>query len=95
MKLYHVVSTKQYRKDFKRLKKSGMDTKKLDTVIDMLANGTALPEQYRDHPLKFSLDSTRECHIGPDWLLVYVKHERDLVLLLVRTGTHRDALGIE
>lgn len=95
MKRYRIYPTKGYRKDYKRIVKSGFDIEKLEKVIDMLASGNPLPEQHRDHPLKGSIKGARECHIGPDWLLMYTKDNNALVLLLLRTGTHRDVLGIE
>lgn len=77
------------------MKKSGYDVEKLKKVIDILASGALLPASYKDHGLAGALAGARECHIAPDWLLVYAKYEEELVLMLLRTGTHRDALGIE
>lgn len=95
MKKYRIQPTKGYRKDYKRLLKSGIDIEKLEKAIDLLASGNPLPDRYRDHPLKGASKGARECHIGPDWLLMYTKEEDALILLLLRTGTHRDVLGIE
>jgi mRNA interferase YafQ len=95
MKKYAIVATKRYRKDFKRLAKSGLDLRKLENVIDQLASGHALPDRYRDHPLKGMLHGARECHIAPDWLLLYMKDENKLILLLVSTGDHRHMLNME
>lgn len=95
MKRFSIVPTKQFRKDLRRLAKSKANLQKLQKVIDLLASGAELPTQYRDHELRGSLRGVRECHVGPDWLLLYSKDEGQLILLLVRTGTHRDVLGIE
>ncbi|OGJ57804.1 hypothetical protein A2881_05700 [Candidatus Peribacteria bacterium RIFCSPHIGHO2_01_FULL_55_13] len=75
--------------------KSGYDLSLLGSVIDQLAHGNKLDVRYRDHELKGKLKGTRECHIGPDWLLRYAKDEEYLFLLLVSTGSHRRVLGIE
>ena len=95
MSKFKIVPTKQYRKNYKRLQKSGYDVLKLETVIDMLAAGTPLPDRYRDHMLHGASRGTRACHISPDWLLQYAKLEDSLILLLIQTGTHRDVLNIE
>ena len=73
---------------FKNAEKQGLDMDELKTVIKMLADGEKLPEKYRDHPLKGDYKGHRECHIEPDWLLIYKITESILVLSLVRTGTH-------
>jgi len=95
MKRYAVVATKQYRKDYRSLRKSQRDLRELDHIIDELAGGATLPATLRDHTLKGKLRGTRECHIGPDWLLRYAKDDDALILLLLRTGDHRRVLGIE
>jgi mRNA interferase YafQ len=95
MKKYGVVATKAYRKDYKRLMRSGFDVQELERVIDHLASGEPLPSQYRDHALTGIMKGQRECHIGPDWLLRYEKDHHNLVLVLIRTGDHRRVLGIE
>ena len=95
MKKYGIVATKRYKKDYKRLLKSGCDIQKLENIIDRLASGEILPDHYRDHALQGMLQGTRECHIGPDWLLRYAKDKNRLILLLISTGTHRQVLGVE
>ncbi len=87
--------THQYRKDIRKLEKSGFDMAKLEHVVDLLAHHQALPESCRDHGLKGSMYGIRACHIKPDWLLLYQKDYEELFLLLVASGTHRDTLGIE
>ena len=91
---YNVISTKQYRRDYRKLKRSGHhDLAKLEAVIEMIACGEQLPAQNRDHALKGNLDRRRECHIAPNWLLVYHKCDDALVLLLIRTGSHEDVFS--
>ena len=79
-----------FKKDYKRIKKRGYDTRLLEKVITILAEGKPLPLEYRDHALSGDYSGCRECHIAPDWLLVYEIVERDLILYLTRTGTHSD-----
>lgn len=62
----------------------------LETVVELLATGRALPEKYKDHVLSGEYGGFRECHITPDWLLVYQIRENELILFLSRTGTHSD-----
>jgi mRNA interferase YafQ len=63
---------------------------KLLDVIDILREGNELPPQYKDHPLYGDYEGHRDCHIAPDWILIYYKNEKSLVLSLTRTGTHSD-----
>lgn len=79
-----------FRKDFKRIQKRGYDIRKLDEVINLLANEQPLPEKYRDHQLTGNYIGCRECHITPDWLLIYEIAKDELLLLLTRTGSHSD-----
>ena len=79
-----------FKKDYKRIKKRGYDIQLLKTVIDMLAAGKPLPAEYKDHGLSGDYKGCRECHISPDWLLVYEVIEKELLLYLTRTGTHSD-----
>ena len=80
MRHYKIRPTKQYRKDYKRILKSRYDIQKLETIIDHLASGDVLPAHYRDHALRGIMQGSRECHIGPDWLLRYKKNEDHLIL---------------
>jgi len=91
--IYSVDSTTAFVKDVKRAKRQGLDISKLNEVIGALALGQRLPANKHDHALKGEYRGCRECHISPDWLLVYKRNDVELVLLLVRTGTHRD-LGV-
>lgn len=79
-----------FKKDYKRIKKRGYDTRLLEKVITMLAEEQQLPAEYRDHNLSGNYKGCRECHIAPDWLLVYEIKKKELILYLTRTGTHSD-----
>lgn len=79
-----------FKKDYKRIKKRGYDIRQLEKVIHVLAVGQELPLKYRDHSLSGDYKGCRECHIAPDWLLVYEIKERELLLYLTRTGSHSD-----
>ena len=86
---YRVFETKQFRKDVKSLITSGRyNEQKLRNTVRILARGEKLPFRYHDHALKGSMQGFRECHIEPDWLLVYRYQEDRLVLVLQRTGSH-------
>ena len=87
---YDVQFTNQFKKDLKLAKKQNKNLDKLFEVIDVLANGGTLDAKYRDHDLTGYYKGTRECHIEPDWLLVYRADEEQLELFLFRTGTHSD-----
>jgi mRNA interferase YafQ len=78
----------QFKRDVKRLKKRHKDFKKLKTIIRLLVAGEKLPSETRDHRLKGTLKDNRECHIEPDWLLIYRIEGSELGL--VRTGSHAD-----
>lgn len=84
--------TGQFKKDYKLAVKRGCDPDKLSEVITMLVNEQSLPEKYRDHALVNSRNykNMRECHIEPDWLLVYKIEQEILILKLIRTGSHSD-----
>lgn len=90
MKKYDIIIGTRFKRDLKLIKKQGKDTEKLDYVVDLLANGETLPEKYRDHALVGEYEGCRECHIQPDWLLIYEIIENDLILYLTRTGSHSD-----
>jgi len=79
-----------FKKDYKRIVKRGYNTLKLNEVITLLANEQPLPEKYKDHMLTGNYIGCRECHITPDWLLIYEIDKGELLLLLTRTGSHAD-----
>ena len=83
----------QFKKDYRLMMKQGKDIAGLDYVIEELAVPNTLSEQYQDHPLKGDYKGYRECHIGPDWLLIYgfeALDDDERQLLLVRTGSHSE-----
>jgi len=82
--------TTQFKKDYKRVRRRGLDIKELKTVLKVLQSQEALDEKYRDHGLGGRYSGFRECHIRPDWLLIYKVNEHELVLIASRTGTHSD-----
>ena len=90
---YEVRFTRQFKRDLKLAKKQGKDLNKLYDVIEQLANGETLEEKYRDHELKGDYEGSRECHIEPDWLLVYEIQGKVLVLMLYRLGSHSELFG--
>ena len=87
---YEVKFTTQFKKDLKNAKKQKKNLDLLFDVIDKLANGKKLDPKYRDHDLSGDYVGTRECHIEPDWLLVYEIRDDVLVLMLYRLGTHSE-----
>lgn len=91
---YELILTGKFKKSLKLAKKRGWDLKLLDKVITMLQNDIPLEEKYRDHELKGRYQGFRECHIQPDWLLIYLKENEVLTLTLVDTGTHADLFNL-
>ncbi len=85
-----LVTTTQFRKDLKRIRKRGYDLSKLDTVIQTLLKEEPLAEKYRDHALTGDYSGFRECHVEPDWLLIYAVDQGQMILTASRTGTHSD-----
>ena len=88
-----VKPTTAFKKDYKLAIKRGLQIELLETVIETLAMGNALPPENRDHDLTGNWRGHRECHIQPDWLLIYRIEGDVLVLTLSRTGTHSDLFG--
>ena len=87
---YEVKFTNQFKKDLKLAKKQNKDLDKLFEVVNTLADGGTLDTRYRDHELSGNYKGARECHIEPDWLLVYEIRDEVLVLMLYRLGTHSE-----
>lgn len=85
-----LVATTQFKKDYKKAKKRGCDLSELQVVLDKLCAEEQLEERYRDHALVGNYAGFRECHIRPDWLLIYAVDEGRLILTAARTGTHSD-----
>lgn len=88
--MYKIKPSFKFQKDLKKIEKRGYDLSLLKNVLKILASGEALPAKNRDHQLKGNFVNCRECHITPDWLLIYEIVEEDLYLYLTRTGTHSD-----
>ena len=89
---YTPYYTNRIKKQLKLLEKRGYDMTIFKEVVDMLLDGVALPEKYRDHPLKGDRHGYRDCHILNDWVLIYKIDKGVLILLLSETGTHSDLL---
>ena len=87
---YEVQPTTKFKKDLKLCKSRGYDIELINQIIKKLANGEKLEEKNKDHDLHGNWEGDRECHILPDWLLVYKYIEDELILYLTRTGTHSD-----
>ena len=89
-RMFEVVLSNRFRKDLKLAAKRGLRLDELNTIVNQLAAGQTLPERNRDHALTGDYIGFRECHIRPDWLLVYRVDGDALELFLFRTGTHTD-----
>lgn len=88
--MLNIVPSNQFKKDLKLAKKRGLKLDRLTTVVNTLAAQQPLDEKYRDHGLSGNYRGFRECHIEPNWLLVYRVDNDELELFLFRTGTHTD-----
>lgn len=88
--MLELVMTTQFRKDLKRINKRGKDLSLLKDVLQMLRKEQVLGEKFRDHALTGNYIGFRECHIQPDWLLVYAINKEELILTASRTGSHSD-----
>ncbi len=91
--MYKIQYTNRMKKDARLMKKRGKDMNKLVSVLALLASGNPLPVQYKDHSLTGNLQDFRECHIEPDWLLLYQIYEDTLILSATATGSHADLFG--
>ena len=87
---YTIRPTAKFQKDLKRVHRRGYDISLLTDVIKKLADGEPLPQKNKDHALIGNYVGCRECHITPDWLLIYEVDHGELILYLTRTGTHSD-----
>lgn len=88
--MYKIVPSTKFKKDLKVIIKRGYDMRLLDDIISRLANGEELPDKNKDHALVGNFGGCRECHITPDWLLIYEIDNDELLLYLTRTGSHSD-----
>ena len=87
---YEVLRSTSFKKEYKLLKKQNKNMKLIDDVVEILASGQKLSPKYKDHALKGNFIGYRECHIQPDWLLIYRIENDKLCLVLSRTGSHSD-----
>lgn len=87
---YELILSGRFKKSLKAAKKRGLDIALLNSIVDKLLQGLPLDEKNKDHPLKGNWEGFRECHIQPDWLLIYLIEDDILTLTLVDTGTHSD-----
>ena len=92
--MLEVKYSTKFKKDLKVCQKRHYDMAKLQQIINVLAIPTALPPQNKDHSLTGNYIPHRECHIQPDWLLIYLKEDGILTLTLVDTGTHADLFNM-
>lgn len=83
-----IFQTSQFKKDFKRINKRGRDLRKFKEVVSIIAEGESLEVRHRDHPLSGNWSGSRDCHIEPDWILIYRVDGENL--FLERTGSHSD-----
>ncbi len=88
--MYRVKFTTAFKKSYKLMKKRGADLSLLNEVVDKLRRGITLEKKYHDHELKGKFSGFHECHIKPDWLLIYLLENDILTLTLVDTGSHSD-----
>ena len=88
--MYRIVATGKFKKDLKAVIKRGYNMKLMDEVVTKLSNGEKLPEKNKDHASVGNYAGCRECHITPDWLLIYEIDNGELILYLTRTGSHSD-----
>ena len=90
---YKIKFTSAFKQSYKLMKKRGADLTALDDVLEQLGNGIPLAPKYHDHELSGNFKGFRECHIKPDWLLIYFIEDDILTLTLAQTGTHSDLFG--
>lgn len=93
MSKYDVAWTGQFKKDYKLARKRNLKIELLDEIIRKLSRDEVLSQENRDHALSGNWSGYRECHVQPDWLLIYRIEEGLLILTLTRTGTHSDLFG--
>ena len=90
---YELFVTGQFKRDLKRCKKRGLPLSELWDVIDKLLKGETLDEKYRAHILTGDRKGQWECHIQPDWLLIWEQRDKELILIMLNTGTHSDSFS--
>ena len=87
---YRLVTTSRFEKDLKKCLKQGKKAKKIALIMEHLLAGKSLPKKYKDHMLKGNFSHCRECHIEPDWLLIYNINKSEKTIIFQRTGSHSD-----
>lgn len=92
--MYLIQYTNKMKRDVKRMKKRGKDISKLTEILSILASGDTLPVSMHDHQLTGNRTGFRECHIEPDWLLIYQIDAGELVLVATETGTHAELFNM-
>lgn len=90
---YKIIYSNKFKKSLKKCFKRGLDIEQLREVLKILENGGVLPPEYRPHKLSGKFQGNWECHIQPDWLLIWEQKDEDLILLLIDTGSHSDIFG--
>ncbi len=90
MKRYEIVASRKFEKELELCRRRGFDMQKFAEVIDLLGEYGTLPQEYRPHKLSGNFAGGWECHIKGDWLLIWEQYDHELLLRLVRTGTHSD-----
>ncbi|WP_352401581.1 type II toxin-antitoxin system YafQ family toxin [Synergistes jonesii] len=88
-----VRQTAQFKRDLKKARKQGKEMAAMDKAVSLLQNREPLPPKFKDHALTGDWKGYRECHVSPDWLLVYLVEDDVLVLTLTRTGSHAEIFG--
>lgn len=88
--MYHVDTTRRFEKSLRKCIKRGLDVNKFKEVVAILATTGTLPAKFRPHKLSGQYSGAWECHIEPDWLLIWEQNNTELILLMIDTGTHSD-----
>ena len=92
--MFKIQASSKFKRQLKSIVSQGKDIQKLNEVVEILQNGGILPPKFKDHKLKGSKRGLRECHVEPDWLLIYKIEKTDLLLMLIETGSHSELLNL-
>ena len=92
--MYKLIISTKFRKDLKRMERRGFDRREMESALNTLCEGDPLPASFRDHALVGNYKGCRECHLKPDWLLIYDVDGDKLILAAIRTGTHAELFDI-
>ena len=88
--MFDIERTNQFKKDFKLIVKRKYDIRKIETLFELLITGKKLPNKYSEHPLKGNYIGALDCHIEPDWIVIFKRNKTKKLITLIRTGTHSD-----